>query len=379
MPSVPLLLPAHVVLRHRKDGTTTIYWLLNKRDQVPGLGSCIRLPIDPERRGPIEDPRVLAAVIADANRLNAELKAAKAGLVKGDAPGSIEDVIARWRKTASYAALKPRSKRYYGYAEAYVLALFDTLRSRQVDKLQPTQVRAFLESPELSATAAKDCRALLSVIMSYAVELRLVDVNPVQLLRKSKSIRPITKKAIELWTPEDVDQYVNAAEAMGWIGGAIAILGAWESQSRWFDTPQWTRAHWDASAGFLEYRTGKSDGRYDAVGAMSQRFADLVAKAGSFVLVTRPDGVTPYVEGRDDTLLTGDFNRLRAAVVAAGGRALVARHIRHSSLTHGEVCGLSPTNMSVASTHTNTRTTTKHYIQKNRDRALANAEARGIR
>lgn len=379
MPSVKLLLPAHVVVRARKDGSKRVYWILNKRDRIEGFASCIPLPLDPAIRGGLDDPKVIAAIVADATRLNKELSNARKGVVKGAEPGSIEDVIARWRRTASYGALKVRTKRYYDYAEAYVLALFDTLRSRQVDKLQPVHVRQFLESPALSASAAKDCRALLSVLMSFAVELQLIAQNPVQQLRKSKSVRPTTKRAVDLWLPEDVDQYVNAALAMGWDGGAIAILGMWESQGRWYDTPKWTLAHWDSQERFLEYRTGKSDGRFDAVGAMSQRFADLVANAGRFVLVTRPDGVTPYAEGRGDALLAGDFAKLREAVVAAGGRALVAKHIRHSSLTHGETCGLSPTNMSVSSTHSNTRTTTRHYIQRNRVRALANAEARGIR
>lgn len=378
MPSVKLSLPAHVVLRPRKDGSARILWLLNKRDQVPGLASCIQLPIDPEKRGLLTDPKVLAAVIADAKRLNDEYKAARAGYPKGDAPGSIEDLLDRWRRTASYDALKPRSKRYYAYGEKYVRALFLSLRLNHVNKLTPTHVRTFLESPALSASAATQCRAILSVVMNYAVELRLVDVNPVDLLRKSKSIRPTTKTAVDLWTAEDVDQYVTEAEAMGWIGGAVAILGAWESQSRWFDTVQWNRSHWDAAGRYIEYRTGKSDGRYDAVARMSERFAGLVAKVNSFVLVTRPDGLTPYEEGESDSLLTGDFTRLRLRVIQAGGRKLVARHLRHSSLTHGELCGLSAGNMSVASTHTNARTTTKHYIQKNRGRAEANAIARGI-
>lgn len=379
MPTVKLSLGQHVVVRGPK-GRERVYYAV-QRDRPQGWPATIRLPQDPDLRAAgYGSPGFLSAVIRDAAALAERLRRARASETADIGPsGSLPVLIDQWQRSAHFrTTIKPRTRESYASYCRYVEAWSASLGHPHVSRITPAMVRAWLESGVQAPTTLRNSVRVLSIILSRAVEAGLIDRNPVGQLAKVKAAARGERVAVHLWTAEDVTTYVDAALAMGWTGGARLIQGLWDSMGRLYDAPRWRPEHFDPVSKILAYTTSKSDDSRPAMAIMSDRFRDLCQGCNTLYLITRPDGIRPYAELRDDKTLAKDFGKLRDRVVKAGGPYRVLRHLRHSAQTDAANKGVPLTLARISTTHTDQATATKHYIKANAQGAAEIARLRGI-
>lgn len=379
MPTVKLSLGQHVVVRGT-PGRERVYYAV-QRERPQGWPSTIRLPQDPDLRAlGYGQPAFMAAVLRDAQSLAEALRRARRAEVAEAGPaGSLPALIDQWQRSEHFRrTIKPRTRDSYASYCRYITAWSASLGDPHVSRITPAMIRAWLESGVQGATTLRNSVRVLSIILSRAVEAGLIERNPVERLAKVKAAARPNRVAVDLWTAADVATYVDEAMAMGWIGGARLVQGLWDSMGRLYDAPRWRPEHLDPATRILAYTTSKSDDARVSMAVMSQRFVDLCQGCNTLFLIVRPDGVRPYAELRDDKLLAKDFARLRERVVAAGGRRLVLRHLRHSAQTDADAKGVPLAAARVSTTHTDQGTAIKHYIKANAEKALEIARLRGI-
>lgn len=73
-----------------------------------------------------------------------------------------------------------------------------------------------------------------------------------------------------------------------------------------------------------------------------------------------------------------DFEKVRAEVVAEGGRRLLLDHLRHSAATHAVDSGASVDDTTALTLHKNKRVLEKVYVQLTEAQAIKVQRARGI-
>jgi integrase len=93
-------------------------------------------------------------------------------------------------------------------------------------------------------------------------------------------------------------------------------------------------------------------------------------------LVLDPSG-NPYESVRDDNRMGKDFRRLNDKVVAAGGRRLILRQLRHSAINHALDCGATIEGVKSATAHASDRTL-QIYVRRSEKRAVQVQKLRGI-
>jgi hypothetical protein len=385
MPTISLSLGSHVIIRRKKDGTGRILFAV-QNDRPSGWPPTIRLPLDGSLHDrPLDDPDLIRAAHNDAQALRQRLARERAGVVASRFPdGSMAFLADQWENMSNplWSSLKPRTRRVYAGSLYHIKVWCASLGHPHVSKIQARHIREWLESGRFKPGFAMQHRRALSRLLSDAVESGIIQINPVSQMAKRKALQRTTKATVSRWTKEDVQAYASAAEDIGWIGGAILIRALWESPTRLYDVPLWTRAMIveddPLEGGVVAYNTSKSDGRRKSLAILSPKTMALVRASQSLFLVTRPDGVSVYEEGRDDDKLSYDFSKVRDKVVANGGQSLALRYLRHMSQTDAIRTGSTKEQIGVSSTHQDDAMLLGRYRQEDVEMARSVARKRGV-
>jgi hypothetical protein len=378
MASIIVELPLYVIAKARKDGTFRFLFQVPKRLRPAGWPATIPLPLAEPRTGNPTDLAELERIRADAGRLYDELCGGRAGAVVKAKRRDLATLIELWVADWDNRALGKRTRRVWKvYADT--LAAWSAVKpvaGATVDQITPDHIAQLLRLYSDRPTTARHLRGVLSNVCSFGVEKGWLKENPVaKVARRKRKSRTVP---IGIWTPEDVALRVDICLERGWIGGAILIQGLWESMGRVSDAPLWHRGkHWDAATRVLQYDTSKSGEESTGVAKMSGRFAELVARTDSLILVTSPRG-RPYRMPEDDTTIGDDFREVDLIARARGARKRILRHLRHSAQTHAIACGVTDEQAAVATTHLSPAIARRSYIQKALSIAEVVARKRGF-
>lgn len=375
MPSVKLDLPPYVIVRGpRADGTYRVVFAVKKSLRPSGWPAERTLPIE-NRKGDLSDPVEVAAIIRDAENFHAELLAMRLGAEPSDAPYSIPALAKIWQDPAGdyWPNLKPRTRRFYEKVmAAHIIPWSKSNRDADIRSLDRPAMLALFRLFNDRPHVRKHVRSTIQQLMTVAMDEGWITSNPVQGIRLKGP--PKTKATI--WTAEDVDAHVAMATQMGWIGWARCILALWETCARVTDAMIWMRgAHYDPANGLFNYDTNKTDEEVVDL-PISDRLRKMLDEPPTLFLVTGPDGL-PYEAVRDDNRMGKDFRRLNDRVVAAGGRRLVLRFLRHGAINHAFDCAATEKGVQSLTAHSSDRTL-NIYARRSAKRALEVQKLRGI-
>ena len=121
-------------------------------------------------------------------------------------PGSMNEVIVAYYKSADFKNLKPSTKSTYrGIIERFRKEHGEKAASR----LQPRHIRQMMREKSDTPSAANNFLRILHLLMRQAIELELREDDPTQFVRKIK----IKTAGFKSWQETDIEDYVKAHPA----------------------------------------------------------------------------------------------------------------------------------------------------------------------
>lgn len=167
-------------------------------------------------------------------------------------PGTVGLLLDHYRKSRSFAALKPRVRRGYEDAIRYL----ERLRNMPLTEVTPGFVAQMRDKVHEQRTwhFANEVRKVLSVAFSVACEAGLADHNPVKETKKAKRPKD-APRANRPWTYEERVAVMNTAPKhlklpialamyMGWREGDVLSMTKTARKGMWFQlTTQKTGEH----------------------------------------------------------------------------------------------------------------------------------------
>lgn len=377
MPSVKLRLPKYVVARPRKDGTYRVLFEVPARLRPSGWLPTMPTPPFPHRTGRLDAAELaaIAAHVEGPGGLLEQLEACRAA----DAPppvreGTLGHLASIWMASPEWEALKPRTQEFYRTSLRVIEAWSASNGHPAVVKLQRPAIIAFLRLYADRQGQRQSLRSTLRAVLEVAVNEGWRTDNPAAGFRLTRTQK---KRAVQMWSADDVELYARTAMALGWQGGANMLRLMWETSADASDVSTWRLDAnlVDGTPASVRYDRGKTGipARCPISTALA---ADL--RAGLYFVVGRNG--RPYLpdDMRDDRRRATDFRVLRRAVVAAGGPALLMDHLRHSAATHAVSCGSTADEAAAVTAHTDGAMNRQIYVQKVWATALEVQRRRGI-
>jgi hypothetical protein len=217
----------HLVAKPNRDGTARFYWQPSADLRAGGW------KVQPLGRDQ-------AAAIAKAETLNAEVDAWRAGAASGPgtapprgraaAPGSVEALVAAYKRSRFWTKLAPATQRQYAWCLDAITAWAGDQPARAIT---PPAVQAFyeaqlrrvegrgrhrkvIETPAKAAAAVRVLRLLLQAGLRLGYVASNAAIRPGITLARQRD--PV------IWTPGQVRHMAAAADALGWRSVATAIL-----------------------------------------------------------------------------------------------------------------------------------------------------------
>ena len=314
-------LGAYIVTKTRKDGTDRLYFQVPLRLRPKGWLPAIPIARQKDRTGPLADDE-RPAVIEKGKELFAQLVRARLGLPEIETPRSrtLRDLLLAWQKSPEWRSLRPSSKEGYSFNSERVLAWADECGDPDPKLITQPNVRSFLANFDDKPRTKKAVLKVTALILQQAVALGWRTDNPARGIRV-----PTPKSLVGIWEQADVDVYVANARQSDRVSIALIILLVWEIGQRLTDVRGFRPGgEYDAERGVFSFRQSKTDAAVTL--QVSDALRDMLAgQQGAFVFHDEITG-KPYSQHR----LSSEFAKVRDAVVALGGRALVLRHLRHS-------------------------------------------------
>ena len=377
MPSVNVKLPKYVVAKPRKDGTFRVLFEVPARLRPSGWLPTMPTPPVPHRTGKLDAAEVAAikAHVEGPGGLLEQLEACR----RQEAPppvrtGTVEHLAAIWQASEEWAALKPRTQAFYRSTLAIIQAWSAANGHPPVTALQRPAIVALLRLYNDRQAQRQSLRATLRALLEVAINEGWRTDNPASGFRLTRTQK---KRAVTEWKAADVALYARVAREIGWPGGARMLRLMWETSADASDVVTWRRDRnlVDGTPAAVEYDRGKT--AVPAKCPISRSLADELR--GDLYFVTGRNGL-PYLpdDVRDDRRRSTDFRVLRRAVVAAGGRALLMDHLRHSAATDAVACGSSPDEAASITAHVDGAMNRRVYVQKIWSHALDVQRRRGI-
>lgn len=118
-------------------------------------------------------------------------------------PGSLNEVIVAYYKSADFKNLKPSTKSTYrGIIERFRKQHGEKTASR----LQPRHIRQMMREKSDTPSAANNFLRILHLLMRQAIELELREDDPTQFVRKIK----IKTVGFKSWQETDIEDYIKA-------------------------------------------------------------------------------------------------------------------------------------------------------------------------
>ncbi len=431
MPYKPPYLGRYVFPRRRADGTFNVLFEVPKRLRPRDWPPSKPLPVNHRRTGDLERrPEEVAAIVAEAARLNAELDAARIDRPPAAPeilPGTIPHLITLWGGAKLLKALHlkfphpdmpdpdsaaddaaddwknydERTRRNYRWGLRAILAWSLTNNHKPARLITPGAIKQFLAlydarqpGPDGQGGRAgrprmkKEMRVVLGILFDIAVEERLIarDMHPVAALRvvRTPRHRRGKKREISQWTAALADEYAALARApaeaggMGWPGGSILIRAMWQTSADRSDVAAWNRRVHFVDDGLMpgfQYDRGKTG--IASFTPISQDLAAEIRANAAVVIVTAPEG-GGYDLPAEDGRLGWDLRRLRELAAARGLPDMVFDHLRHSAATDAWRAVKDPMKVKAITAHASPAMLEDVYIQLTRTDAIEVQRARGI-
>lgn len=389
------ILPEHVIAKGKPNNPR--HYFAPRRNLPKNWAKNIRLPIDAEFRDlGINNKLYWINLNLDAAKLNEKLEKDRYNQLKNmppKTPTTIPELLFWWENQSDHwRTLKPRMRTNYQLKFKYLIAWAQTIGNPHVKEITTAMVRKFVNSGVLKPALMDATRATLSAILSHAVEMGVINENPVSKLATFKKPKMPKSQIIRIWTKKDVEIYVQAALDFNWLGGAIMVQGLWECGGRITDATKWKIS--DLNGRYLTYSTNKSDENKVAIAYMSQKFCNLAKQVkGKFFLVTMPhnkrgkpidetitpDPLVPYTEEIDDNRLKTHFRSVQLRAKKMGAQHLALKHMRHSAITDADNKGVKHQDLKANTTHTTETMAKERYIIANSESAKKVAKKRGIK
>lgn len=371
-----LKLPPHVVARPRHDGTFNVLYRVRK-DRPEHWPSSIPIPRMQGRRGNLADPKEVAAIFADADKLAADLERARGGQTHKLPIGTLPAVAAAWE--ASWGDdLRARTKHFYRATLRPLLAWSEAAGHKPIGALTLPAILAFLATYKDRPAQQAAIRRTLSALLSFARDQGIITLHPLGAPVRVKRKRVARKRPVELWTAHIVTTYADAADRAGWGGLGNLFWLMWETSADSTDVVTWRRGeHFiDGPAPAIAYTRGKTGERANV--RISQHLAARLRRAGMF-LVVGADGRPYEAESvKADNRRSGHFRKVRRIVTEAGGPSRVLDHLRHSAVTDALSKGAALEDLPSLTAHRGSQMVESVYAQMTEDQATKVQRARGI-
>lgn len=375
----------HVITRQDKNGIR-LYFAPQKNlppswFKVDGTKLSFRLPIseDDQRLNP-NSRQFEIAVRRDHSFYLEKLEQDRQGVITPKyKPYTLSWLWNEWvteqGEYAHWNTIKPKTRQSYQLHEANVKAFCASLGSPHVKEITPQNLLDFRNSDIATQSVRDAALRVISILFGRAILKGQLETNPIQKLGKVKKNKTTAKRPVLLWTQKDVDDYIAAAIEINWLGGAILVLGMWESMFRITDVCSWRKAQFDGNTIYLD--TSKTDRASFAT--MSDRFMGLLKQVDALFCITqRQDPNRIYNPIKDERQLGRDIERLQKAVVDNGGRRLLFKHLRHSASTHAQECGVSKELIRINTGHVDDQMLDRVYIKESVEKSKQIAKKRGL-
>lgn len=213
-------LPRYVSRIQRKTGAA-YYFVIPKRLRPEGWPKTIRLPKDKAKRTGGETE--IRAVIADAEKLNEKLDAARQQDGTAAEKGTLPWLMADWRRQAAWTALKPKTREFYEQGWVHIQKWADANRNPHVERMKwPTIYKLVMVYDDRPAVQ-RQVRQVLQRLFAIAIDRGVIDVNPWvgQEKRRWRTKASEQKKQIVRWA--DVEKMVGLCQAAGYPSMGIAV------------------------------------------------------------------------------------------------------------------------------------------------------------
>lgn len=299
---------------------------------------------------------------------------------------------ASWTPAEGEPLIKPRTQDFYrkGLRILKAWAWLPNNRARPMRSLDLPTILKFLEKYADRPAQRAALKRTLSALFSFAMATGAggVKAHPFGVSLRLRRRRG-RKRAVELWTAEDVATYARVATstplgfadgAVIWSAAALMIELMWETSADQTDVVTWRRdkhlRHEPRPA--ILFNRGKTESELVTV-PISRALYDKLVGCGGIYFVTDPFG-RPYGadDVKSDNQRGGHFRTLQEAVVAQGGRRRVLDHLRHSAITDAIERGASLAHVPSLSGHRGSKMIEQVYQQMTEKQALAVQRARGI-
>jgi len=332
----------YVVLKNRADGRQVAYFQVPAARRPEGWPATIPLPTSAPRTGVLDRAEV-AAIRRDARALYERLTSAGTAKEPRARPRTIETLLATWQNSPEWRSLRLATQVDYDFVSLRIQAW--SLERKHPDPALMTQpaVLSFLSHfSDRPATKARTAR-VLALVMQQAVALGWRTDNPVRGIRVK-----VPKSTTSIWEQSDVDQYVAAARQRGLASIALVILLMWEIGQRLTDMRSFRAgAEYDPDRGVFAFHQSKTGAPVIIEVSEGLRTALAQLTEPGVMFRYEPTG-KPYTADQ----LTHAFSLVRDDAVAAGGRSLLLRQLRHSCVVQLARAGCTVPEISSVTGHT---------------------------
>ena len=165
-------------------------------------------------------PDTLEAAIAEAEKINAELDAWRLGkaevnnIPKG---GTLNSLIYTYTHSNEYRRLAPNTKKDYDYRLSIIEKWGGTV---PLEGITRKAVKVLWEKlAETSQWKANATIRVLRLLLEFAVQIGDLTINPAA----KPGLAEIAPRSV-VWTPEEIDAFVEKADTLGYFNVGTAIM-----------------------------------------------------------------------------------------------------------------------------------------------------------
>lgn len=326
--------PRFVVAKRRPNGRIDFFFLVPAGQRPHAWAPSIRLPHDVALRTRDGSPAELRAVEADAEKLNAQIDEIRTGVKKGDTPGSLPWLIARWQidDRYGYATLSKGTMRQYDMAVRRLLLWHRMQPFETVSEIRWPHIVRFLDAFRDRKGTSALVRTVLKQLFDVGKDFGYCEVNPFIGEEKRVSRRSIVKRdPFKRWTFERVEKAVALCDLKGSPSIGTAILVGFDMMQYPAQIIAMRRGH-EYRPPFFVYERNKTG--EDGVVKASQRVQDRLSGAGLYLFINEHTG-RPWL--RD--AFVKRFREIMDADPETHG--LEFRHLRHCGAMEARRAGAS--------------------------------------
>lgn len=342
-------------------------------------GAAVRVPKHDLRVGGEEER---AHALLAAGKLWADLQKLKAAPIEGGQwpYGSLRWLTSSWRKSAWFCEeIAPDTRRGYESCLRQIDTWADEVADKRgrhphVREMTVKGLSSFLERYKDKPTRRQHLRAVLRNLFTHAIQLGLIEQNPIAEVRLSRASRERARPTV-LWDQTFVDRFCAEADARGRPEAAGLVRLMWDIGQRPTDLYQLTALNDLERAQMLRGRLPASL-YYDPV---DEAVRGWQSKTGAFVAIPLDDATTALLrrlrplpgENRRHLFLnphTGEpftpnqfdhlFKRIVKAIEAEDTRF---GHGRHSCIVRLYRAGCTDAEVTAITGHASPQTTKSKY------------------